>query len=461
MRTLMSLFAALLIAASPAFAGQERDNAALQKKVNALSKDVEDALGVEFKKEISAAYQSREDFAKFVREGIEKEMPKEKRDALTQAYVLLNLVPEGFDLMESITDLMKTQAGAYYDPETKKMYVLMSQLTDEMMDGMLFHELVHAMQDQEHDLTKKMKELSEAGNDDAAGAYRFLVEGEASFWMLVSMVEVQTGQDWETLPDLAKNLMLAASKNTTTKKLLKQMDLQAKMMGDEMPDLVKAAEGIKKVPPIFVRSLMDPYTRGLYASSRIYDENDGAEAFRKMFKESLPTCTRDMMFPDDWIKEPRGVATVKIASFKDVLDHDWKKGYEDTLGALTLHTMFENHRRTADRIAKGWNGDRFQTWQNGDEAFIIVVATFETEKAAETLAKQLEYQYREEWTKGTEIKEHAEGFVHLSADSDHFLVQVKDTQVAFVRGSLPVKATAVMETLWKSEVKETEPVKHP
>lgn len=444
----MHLLAALLIVCA------QQNDADLQKRVNDLCKDVADTLGVRFQKEVPAAYQSREDFRKFVEESFEKEMPKEKRDALTRTYQLLGLVPADFDLVKTVSDMMESQAAAYYDPETKRMYVLMSDGENSMLDMILFHELVHALQDQEHDLNGTMKRMMEAGNDDAVNGYKFLVEGEASFWMQAYMVEKQTGMSWDNLPAMAKNLALGQAKNTTTKSIIQSFDTQAEMMGEENPDLVKAAEQIKEVPPIFVRTLVDPYMRGMYASAKLYDEG-GAAAFRKQFKDDPPTNTRDMMFADDWLEDPkRGFTTVRIGDLAGVVGDGWKKIHEDTLGAVTLHTMFEESRSTADKIAKGWQGDRVQAWQSGDDAVVAGRVEFNDAGSAEKFSKNLERLYREEWSKG-ELKEHAGGFTHLSDGADHFVVQQREKAVVYARGAIPGEAGKLVEAVWTQATEST------
>jgi hypothetical protein len=440
MRFLARTILLLLAAAVPARA---QDNAKLQKRVDELCKDVTDTLGIPFKNKVQAAYQSKEDFAAFVEKNIETEMPKEKRDQLTLTYRLLNLVPERFDLKESFTNLIKTQAGAYYDPETKRMYVLKSDLPDMFLDPMIFHELVHALQDQEHDLGREMKRLNEAGNDDAAQAYGFLVEGEAMFWMTVYGVEAR-GMKWDEVPLFAKNIILEKMKNSSTKSLREAAEASARLI----PSMKEAAEGIKEVPPIFIRQLMDRYMRGCYASAKVY-EKQGRDRFRQLFR-SPPNNTRDMMFGDDWLKEPdRGSVPVKLDGVGAALGEEWTRVYDDTLGALTLHTLFEDKGPTADKIAKGWDGDRLQTWRRGaDEALVAGRVVFHTGEAADTFAKQLEALYREQWTKG-KLEEHKAEFTHLSDGPDRLLIQLKAPQVAFARGRVPAAAVGkLLDALW-------------
>jgi hypothetical protein len=451
----------LFLLGAPPLLSQDRDEE-LQKKVDGLCSKVGKLLDVEFRGKVPAAYQSREEFADFVRKSIEKEYPQEKIQGFTRLYQLLNLVPEDFDFVKVATNLMKSQAAAYYDPESKHMRVVMGgELTAEFLDGVLLHELVHALQDQEHDLDKAMKALSKGENDDKATAYRFLVEGEASFWMQVHMLEAM-GQDFDQLPDMAKKLAFGIAKNTTTKTIINQMEVQAKAMGEKMPDLAEAAKSIKTCPPILVRSLVDPYMRGLYTAYRIHEEK-GAEGFRKLFQEDPPACSRDMMFADEWLSSPRGVAEVQLADLPAALGSGWSSIYEDTLGAITWHTLFEGQKSAADAIAKGWDGDRVAVLKNGKDLLLAGVITFANPGAASKFTKQLDRQYREEWTKGKDIEEKSEGEAgtHLCAGTDSLAYQAKEETVVFARGVLSSGAEKVFEALWKSSVETAEPIHKP
>ncbi len=449
----VSTVTALFLIAVPAAAqaGDPERDRKLQEKVDALARRVEEATGVKLASKIPAAYQGRDEFARLVREKIAKEYPPEKIEADTRLYKLLGLVPEDFDFMKTVVDLMRTQAGAYYDPETKRMYVLWGQLPESMLDAFLFHELVHAVQDHEHDLARTMKALESAKNGDAVGGFRFLVEGEASFWMQVHMLK-SMGQGVEML-----DLALGAMNGLTTKGMAQLMESQAAMLGDAMPEMKEAAEQLKKIPPILIRTLMDPYLRGMYAAHRIHKQK-GREGFRALFREPPAWNTRDFMFADDWIRSPRGVASVALAPLGGAFGGGWRKITEDTIGALTLHVMFEDHKREADAVAMGWDGDRVQVWQDGRRSAVVGVLAFASEGAAATFAKQLEHLYREQWTKGGRIEEGPGGEVRLSCGEDRFWVRAVGNVAAFYRGAVPGDGRALSAALQKSEVAEPRPV---
>ncbi len=436
-----------LIAALLAVLPQETDrDAALQQKVNALSSKVGATLGVELKAKVPAAYQTREEFAKILKDRLEKEFPPEEQKAVTTLYRQLGLFPEDFDLAATLVETMKSQAGAYYDPESKKMYVLQGEMKDDMLETVLFHELVHAAQDQEHDLHGTMKKLEDGDNSDRALAYRFLVEGEATFWMNLQALK-KMGME----PMLKQACSMTRGFNT--KDILNLVNMQAAMQGGTAKE---AAEQIKKIPPVLVRSLMDPYLRGGYAAYLMH-EKKGRDEFRRRFREAHPACTRDMMFPDDFLESPPPPGKVAIADLQKILGDAWKKTHEDTAGAITFHTMFEDQKPQADAVAKGWGGDRLQLWQSGDKTLVTAVAVFTSKESAGTFGKQLERAYREHWTKGKDIKEHPGDATHLESEGDHLLVEVRDATVLFCRGTLPVTAEKLLGALRESKIELAAP----
>jgi hypothetical protein len=209
-----------------------------------------------------------------------------------------------------------------------------------------------------------------------------------------------------------------------------------------------------------VRAFFDPYHRGMSMAYRVYARG-GREALRALYREPPVWNTRDAMFSEEWMKEPRGAADVKPPDLEETLGPDWKRTYGEVSGALTLHVMFEDQRALADAIARAWDGDRFGLWERGEEAFVAGVLVFATERAASLFGKQLERAYRTRWNRGREVDEHAALGTHLSAGADHLLLEVRGKSAVFCRGRLPMGPARIVEALWKSEVEAAGPLKKP
>ena len=460
-RRLGTVAAAILAAAGTLRA---QDDAALQERTDRLAARAEEMLGIRRRARVAAVRQDRDAFEKFLRERLEREFPEARREALRSCWRLLGLVHDRFDLGGGLVALLRTQAGAYYDAETKRLHLLAAGLPEAVLDGILFHELVHALQDQEHDLGRLQKALAEGGHDDAATAWRFLVEGEATFWTQIFMLE-SMGQTLAETPAAARELAFGMGRNCTTPDVVRHIELQAARLGPAIPDLKAAAAQIRTTPPILVRRLADPYLRGLYAAYRIH-ERTGAAGFRALFrKDPALLSTRDFLFPDEALRRPRGMSLLKLSALPEAVGEGpstppearWSKVYEGTLGALTLHVLFEQERAEADAAALAWQGDRVEVWRRGQDAFLAGVFDFSTDEAAALFVRRLERLYRERWARGGPVRPEPGEGVRLASGADGFWIQSQGRTVAFCRGRLPDDPAKLLAALWRSEVRSVEP----
>src|SRR5436190_16219306 len=113
-----------------------------------IEKQVSEIRGLTFKVDVPAEEQSLADFEKFVSKELDEEFPENRRDDMMAALVRLGLLLKPIDLQKEFKDALLSQAGAYYEPQSKKFYYLMSGLPKMFMDVIASHELVHALQDQ-------------------------------------------------------------------------------------------------------------------------------------------------------------------------------------------------------------------------------------------------------------------------------------------------------------------------
>ena len=143
-------------------------------------KYVQEIRGEEFKKDVPASFQSTEDFSKFVLKMLDEEIPPERLDGWSKALKMLGVLAQDYDLREGLMEFAVTQAGAYYDPDSKAFFVVMGDLPEALLRTMVVHELHHALQDQLFDLEGMLDRARKGENSDAESALSFLVEGEAT-----------------------------------------------------------------------------------------------------------------------------------------------------------------------------------------------------------------------------------------------------------------------------------------
>jgi len=435
----------MVVLAASALLAYPKDEQSLQETSAPLERRVEKMLGVTLKTSVPASYVTREDLGQRFARMIDRQIPTERRAGALQLYRLLGLVPADFDIASAV-DLMKTAARGLYDAETGRLYVVQADLEEGVLKGIIFHELIHAVQDQEHNLSRRFKELAEGHNTDRLSAFNYLVEGEAFFWGDVINLQIR-GQDFDKLPSIAKSALFGLGSNVTTPGIIRALEINAA----SMPELKPIADSVKKSPPLLVRMQFEPALRGKYLAYRVY-EKEGREGFRAMFKNSPPQCTRDAMFVDQWLKAPRRIAVVHLASLQEALGREWKMIHEDTVGALTLHTMFEDQRRQADAIAEAWDGDRVQVWKNGDDFLLMGVVVFASPEAASLCASELKRVYEEKWVQGKKVTVRDSLITHLSAGPDQLVVQLIEKTVILCRGALPTEAAKLTGALSKSKI---------
>ncbi|HKQ62043.1 MAG TPA: hypothetical protein VJS92_12195, partial [Candidatus Polarisedimenticolaceae bacterium] len=106
--------------------------------------------------------------------------PLEQIDYTARAYALLGLVPRGSDLLASVLDVLREQAGGFYDPESGA-YFLLEDVPPTTAELITAHELTHALEDQHYDLDRSLREVID--DDDRAFALDALHEGSATLLM--------------------------------------------------------------------------------------------------------------------------------------------------------------------------------------------------------------------------------------------------------------------------------------
>src|SRR5690606_20847653 len=125
-------------------------------RVDAIQPRLATLRGLEFDKPVPTAYQTTYGFRAFLKRELAKELPPEKSQKLSSAFLHIGLLDKPIDLATAYEQTMASQAAAYYDPAAKKFFMVMVPSSDIMLDTMSAHELVHGLQDQRFDLTKFM-----------------------------------------------------------------------------------------------------------------------------------------------------------------------------------------------------------------------------------------------------------------------------------------------------------------
>lgn len=300
---------------------------ALQTSVAELLPDLAERAGMELNRPIRAERRSREQLEAYLRFKLDREMPPEEARVRTRSYALLGMVPDDLDLRALLLSVYTEQVAGFYDPDSAALFV-MDDMPVEMLQTVLVHELVHAVQDQSANLDSLTSD--DRGNDRQVAA-QSAIEGHATLVMFEQMAAALRGEpvDISTLPDFSRSLRPALE-----------------TMRNQYPALASA-------PAVIQESLLFPYIEGATFVAASWALAQGRPP---PFGRDLPQSTEQILNPD---RGPMGnvdVPTELSLSFSPEVE----VAYENTLGEMEVRVLLdellgEGHRDLAD----GWDGDHF------------------------------------------------------------------------------------------------------
>lgn len=322
-------------------------------------RQVEAIRGLKFTGDVKTASIDRAELPRRLREQME----------LSAAYPLENWTPvlralqlvdsKSDDVVPELIDLYQSQVLAYYDPFTRTYYSI-KQMPDAMaehagvevlQEGVVLHELMHALQDQHFAIGKKTAALRK--DTDAGMALHAVIEGEATLVMMAHML-TQAGaslDDFVKNEAMLKTLMAAASQET-----------------------MKA-----ETAPYFAESLKFPYLQGLAFVLEAY-KRGGWKALDALYSDP-PRSTREVLHPEDYFDK-------KFRAEKWV-----EKSLAPGAKVLALEHLGEFHLAflVGADSARGWLSDRATIAVNAKKETTVLLETkWETPGRATVFAEAYE-----------------------------------------------------------------------
>jgi hypothetical protein len=276
------------------------------------------------------------------------EAPAELVAGNTELLYALDLVTESFKLQQALTQLYGAQLAGFYDPDTKRM-VLASDLSEDEQALTLYHELVHALQDQHYDLSNALDWKPELS--DVQSALQALAEGDAMLAML-DVARTAAGQQPVEFPAGLLEI-------------------------DSL--LMQAKPELTEVPGFLVRAMISPYADGLRFVSQIRGGNPSWAAVDRAWRER-PISTEQILHPDKYLAREPVVPVAAIAApagFGATL-------FRDVMGELGLRLLFEEWApsEAAALAATGWGGDRLAIFGDGERRVVLWHLVFDDEASS-------------------------------------------------------------------------------
>ena len=137
---------------------------------------VEALSGMKAKRPVPVRLVTREEAVAHVASVLAAQLPPPVMRRTEVLYRALGFLPPGESLESAITSLFGGQAGGFYDPERGEL-VLLKDLPSMLQLPVLRHELVHALQDQNHDLSALIAAAKD--DEDRSAALQAVLEGHA------------------------------------------------------------------------------------------------------------------------------------------------------------------------------------------------------------------------------------------------------------------------------------------
>ena len=327
----------------------EQDHLYTAEELAELEKATSQLRGLEFQQEVDYQVVDRASIREFMDKLMEEELPAEKLENISIAYAKLGLIEEGVSLREAMLAMYSEQIAAFYDQKRKKLYSIKGlPFSKEFQKVLIVHELTHALQDQNFDLSTLPLELED--NDDRVMAALSLVEGDAT----LAFTQYATREGSLSLKDI-----LAVA--TTGQK------------------------GLTEAPYVLRKNLMFPYMEGVRFVTRLYTEG-GWEAVNKAFKD-LPQSTEQIMHPNKYLKDKDDPVPIVLPEFDSVAGREWDLLEDNVLGELNVKLLFTKFLGSLRAAApsRGWGGDRFRIYREkgGEETILIWGTAWDTEKDRE------------------------------------------------------------------------------
>lgn len=250
------------------------------------------------------------------------------------------LIPRNFDLRVFMLELFENEVAGYYDPKTETVYLL-DWVEPEKQRGVLAHELMHALQDQNFGLENWLRvrpeaDLKDSDNMDAGPAEeqtarQAVSEGQAMV-VLVEYILQPSGRSLADSPMMGEIFKQSTIEQTKDSKIFARAPLYLK------------------------EAVIFSYTYGLSFVQNLLQQGGKEMAFAGVFKKP-PLDTRHIMQPRTYLSGEQ-VEQLRLPRLSPILkkEHDrYDVGVVGQFDAYVLLKQFADEE-VAGRLAPKWRG---------------------------------------------------------------------------------------------------------
>jgi hypothetical protein len=382
--------------------------AALERRMIDLVHAAEHYRGLKLERRVPWGRVSEADLRREVTADFQQDLPPERLAAVELSLKAFGLIPENMELATYLPELLTSQIAGFYDPHRKVLAVvdrpggllgkaafaqLGADTVRKMEDGLLVHELTHAIQDQHFDLDR----LSDPDPLSDSGVARLaLVEGDASLVMFDDLVE----RPLEQLPEAKKVVseMLADAGADGEDGANGPDDAHgADAAGSDAVGGSGAAPGgprplpgekeMANAPAWFRDQLLFSYSRGAAFCLEVR-QHGGQKLLDYAFAVDPPRSSEQILHPEKWYGRRDDPVVILWPDLGQDLP-GYAKAAEGQLGeegiGVLLRSVRLNGQRDGQRAAaaaEGWGGDRFAVYRKAGRRLLAWIADWDTDEAA-------------------------------------------------------------------------------
>lgn len=278
----------------------------------------------------------KSDVEKYVQGNLAKEEYAQRFVTEEMSMKKLGFLPRDFNLKEFMTKSSGQGIAGYYDDETKTISLL-NWVPADRQEPILAHELTHALQDQNYDLSKWMKAAQKTkggAEDESAVARKAVVEGQAMV-VYVDYLLKPAGRTLQDTPDL-----LYSMEDTSVKALI-----DSQLMHDS-PMVMREAGAFA-------------YKEGLIFEGELLHKGGKSMAFAGAFARP-PQNSHEVLHPETYINREK-LPSLRIPDMKSVLNDLYEVFDSGSIGELDVRALLKQYgeRKMADNLSAEWQGGSY------------------------------------------------------------------------------------------------------
>ena len=443
--TVRALLALLLLALSPveglaplaaaqdAPPAEKKDD--LKEKTAKHKKDVTRLRDLAFSREVTVGAYSKAELVDFLKAEFEKDLPREKAERFQRAYAKFGLIPKDLDIHDAYMELFGSSIAGFYHPKSKELRLIKPGGEEDLESKMakaagidmeaitLVHELTHAAQDQNYELSTLP--LEDETNDDLILALKSAIEGDAS----------AVGWKWQ---------------------FKDQFDSVIGMINDQYKSGQLPGKA-NKLPAYLKLGLTFPYGHGTeFIIKTLKGTGGDLKDISKIFKD-LPISSEQILHPAKYYEE-RDHPTLVLLDAEKVVGGGWKETLNNVHGEFGVKVLLREFRGDKlrqpvyEKAAAGWDGDRYVILENAkQETAYVWHSTWDSEDDAKEFLQAYVWALEKKYK--LPVGEEAAGDRLEIADHD-VLLERRGSDVLVIDG-LPAAERKKADALWKA-VKKSE-----